>query len=198
MNIMWLDQDLDEAAKAHPTAYTKLILEAGQCLCSALHNNGLGEQSPYGKSYNHHPISRWASESKQNWFQLLDYLSALHDHYYGYTYEELKAIPNDTLWQLWKDGDSLFHKTAVQIATAGVDKLVEETFPDVGLTARPKCVVDWCKEDEVVETYRKYIACLKQHYDWFEWSDGEPEWVEEYEKKYATEYRKGQFAAAEG
>lgn len=196
MNVMWLDEDLDKAASNHPTRYTKLILEAGQCLCSALHINGLGEQSPYGKGYINHPISRWASESKQNWSQLLDYLSALHNHYYGYTFEELDAIPNDTLWQLWEDGDGLFHKTAVSIATSGAKKLVDEVFPDVGLTARPKCVVDWCKEPGVVETYRKYITCLKQHYDWFEWSDGEPEWLTEYEDKYAKEYRQGQFKVA--
>lgn len=196
MNIFWLDEDLDKAAEAHPTSYTKLILEAGQCLCSALHINGFGEQSPYGKGYINHPISRWASESKQNWLQLLDYMSALHDHYYDYTYDELKTIPDDTCWKLWEQGDSLFHKTVVQIATSGVEKLVELTFPDVGSTARPKCVADFCKEPGVVETYRKYIVCCKYHYDWFEWSAGEPAWFQEYKEKYAKEYRQGQFKAS--
>jgi len=101
MNVMWVDPDLDEAASNHPTKYTKLILEAGQCLCSALHNRGLGEQSPYGKSYNHHPISRWAGDTKQNWFYLRDYMSALHDHYYGWTYDEVQSLDNDVAWEMY-------------------------------------------------------------------------------------------------
>lgn len=194
MNVMWVDEDLDRAASNHPTRYTKLILEAGQCLCSALHNRGLGEHSPYGKSYNHHPISKWAGDTQQNWFKLRAYMSALHDHYYGWTYEEVQDLSEEHAYQLSDEG--LLHKTVVQISQAGVDKLVETVFPDICVTARPKCVVDWCKEDGVVETYRKYFACLKQHYDWFEWSDGEPEWLDRYEQKYAEEYRKGQFHVA--
>lgn len=189
---MWLSDDLEQAASNHPTRYTKLILEAGQCLCSALHINGLGEQSPYGKGYINHPISRWAAESQQNWFQLLDYMSALHEHYYGWSYEEIRQLPNDTAWKLYND-ENLFHKTCVSIGTSGGEKLVEIVFPDIGRTPRPKCVADWCKEESVTETYRKYFACCKQHYDWFEWSDGEPEWLDEYEQTYWSDYRKGQF-----
>lgn len=120
-------------------------------------------------------------------------MSALHDHYYGYTYDEIRSLESDEAWELYDDGE--VHKTVVQIATARVEKCVEIAFPDVGNTARPKCVVEFCKEPSVVETYRKYITCVKQHYDWFEWSDGEPEWLEEYEQRYATEYRRGQFLA---
>ncbi len=189
MNVMWIDEDLDVAAQNHPTKYTKLILEAGQCLCSALHNSGVGELSPYGPGYNHHPISRWAGDSKQNWFYLQEYMSALHNHYYGYTYDEIASMDEEDAWSLWEDGE--VHKTVVQIATANVDKVVDIMFPDIGITARPKCVVDFCKEESVTETYRKYFTCLKQHYDWFEWSDGEPEWLSEYEEKYATEYEYG-------
>jgi len=196
MNLMWVDSDLDRAASNHPTRYTKLILEAGQCLCSALHINALGQQSPYGKGYINHPISRWCADSQGNWFQALDYMSALHDHFYGWTFNEVKSLDNDVAWDMYEDGQ--FHKTVVQLATSGVERLVEEVFPDLCKTARPKCVVDWCKEATVVESYRKYFACLKQHYDWFEWSDGEPDWLDRYEQKYATEYRKGQFNAAEG
>jgi len=194
MNIMWTDENLDEAASNHPTKYTKLILEAGQCLCSALHINGLGEQSPYGKGYINHPISRWCAESQQNWFQALDYMSALHDHFYGWTFNEVKSLDEDVAWDMYEDGQ--FHKTVVQLATSGVEKLVEVVFPDIRKTARPKCVLDSCKEATVVESYRKYFACYKQHYDWFEWSDGEPEWLQRYENKYAEQYRKGQFHVA--
>lgn len=193
MNVMWTDEDLDRAASNHPTKYTKLILEAGQCLCSALHINGLAEQSPYGKGYINHPISRWCADSKQNWMQALDYMSALHDHFYGWTFDEVADLSDEHAWELYEDGH--FHKTVVQIATSGVRRLVEVVFPDIGLTARPKCVLDFCKEDEVTETYRKYFACVKQHYDWFEWSDGEPEWLTEYEDKYPEAVRRGQFAA---
>jgi hypothetical protein len=123
-------------------------------------------------------------------------MSALHEHYYGYSYDEIAAIDRTTLQKLEKADDLPFHKSVVQIAASGVEKLVEETFPDVGLTARPKAMVDWCKEREVTESYRKYITCLKSHYDWFEWSSGEPEWFDEYKYKYAKEYRLGQYQVA--
>jgi len=194
MNIMWTDSDLDRAASNHPTKYTKLILEAGQCLCSALHIHGLGDVSPYGKGYINHPISRWCADSRQNWYQALDYLSALHDHYYGWTYDEIKSLTDDEAWSLYEGGH--FHKTAVQLATSGAELSVDMAFPDLGKTARPKCVLDSCKEATVVETYRKYFACYKQHYDWFEWSDGEPDWLDRYEDKYAKQYRQGQFHVA--
>lgn len=194
MNLMWIDSDLDTAASNHPTRYTKLILEAAQCLCSGLHLNGLGEQSPYGKGYINHPISRWTSESKQNWFQALDYMSALHNHFYGWTYDEVRSLDNDVAWDLYESGH--FHKSVVQLATSGVERLVEEVFPDLGKTARPKCVDSEYEEATVVESYRKYFACYKQHFDWFEWSDGEPEWLARYEEKYAKEYRQGQFKVA--
>lgn len=188
---MWLSNDLDKAAQAHPTKYTKLILEAAQCLCSALHNNGLGEVSPYGKSYNHHPISQWAGDSKQNWFQLREYMSALHDHYYGWTYSEVQDLSEEHAYQLSDEG--LLHKSVVQISQAGVDKLVDIAFPDLCKTARPKCVLDSCKERKVTESYRKYFVCEKYHHDWFEWSADEPEWFHKYKEKYAKEYRQGQF-----
>lgn len=190
---MWTDPNLRRAARNHPTKYTKLILEAGQCLCSALHINGLGEQSPYGKGYINHPISRWCAESADNWFLALDYMSALHEHFYGWQYDEVRSLESDEAWSMVEQ----FHKTVVQIATSGVDKLVEEVFPSLGTTPRPKCVLDFCKEDSVVETYRKYITCVKSHYDWFEWSDGEPEWYDTIKWRYPDAYRKGQFLVAE-
>ena len=195
MNLMWCDSDLDRAASNHPTKYTKLILEAAQCLCSALHINGLAEQSPYGKGYINHPISRWCADSRQNWQQALDYMSALHEHFYGWTYNEVRSLDNSVAWDMYDSGN--FHKSVVSIATSGVEQLVDVVFPDIGLTARPKCVLDFCKEPSVTETYRKYFACVKSQYDWFEWSDGEPEWLDDYRKKYRTEYRKGTFLVAD-
>jgi hypothetical protein len=192
---MWLDSDLDRAASNHPTKYTKLILESAQCLCSALHINGLGDVSPYGKGYINHPISRWCSHSRENWMQALDYMSALHDHYYGWTYDEVRSLDDDVAWDLYDGGH--FHKSVVQIATSGVEHLVETVFPSLGKTARPKCVIDSCEEATVVETYRKYFACIKSQYSWFEWSDGEPEWLDRYREKYRKVYRKGQFLVAE-
>lgn len=197
MNVMWLDTDLDEAAAAHPTKYTKLILEAGQCLSSALHNNGLAEASPYGAGYNDHPISRWAGESQQNWFQLLDYMSALHDHFYGYTYAELRDMTPHEVWSLWYRSGAI-HKTLAQFVTApSLPEAVTLTFPDIGPTPRPKCVLGFCVEESVTETYRKYITCVKYHYDWFEWSDGEPAWFSEIRRAYPATFRKGVWTAAE-
>jgi hypothetical protein len=118
-------------------------------------------------------------------------MSALHDHYYGWTYEQVQDLSEEHAYQLSDEG--LLHKTVVQISQAGVDKLVDTIFPDICKTARPKCILDFCKEREVTESYRKYFVCCKSHYDWFEWSAGEPEWFQEYKEKYAEEYRQGQF-----
>jgi len=193
MNVFWLDDDLHAAAQAHPTRYTKIILESGQCLCSALHNNGLGNVSPYGPGYNHHPISRWAGESADNWFWLVEYMSALHNHYYGYTYADILDMGDDAAWDLWEDRE--VHKTIVQIATAHVDTIVDEALPHLGRTARPKCVLDFCVEDSVVETYRKYIVCVKSHLDWFEWSAEKPSWYDDIVDRYPHAYRYGKSVA---
>lgn len=192
MNAFWLDDDLHEAAKYHSTAYTKLILESGQCLCSALHNNGLSEASPYGAGYNHHSISRWASESSENWFRLRDYMDALTQHYYNISYDELKQM--DSALAYWEDND--VHKTPCSIADANVEPLVREQFSNSEKTEPPICMVDFCDTGELVESYRKYIVCYKSHLDWWEWSAGEPEWYDEIQRQHTEDYRRGQAYAA--
>lgn len=189
MNAFWLDDDLHEAAKYHATRYTKIILESGQCLCSALHNNGLSDVSPYGKGYNHHPISRWAGESSANWFHLRDYMDALTQHYYNVSYDELRSM--ESAVKYWEDND--VHKTPCSIADANVEPLVRERFPSREQSEPPICVLDFCDTGDLVESYRKYIVCLKSHYSWFEWSDGKPDWYDDVKYRYPRDYRRGQF-----
>jgi hypothetical protein len=192
MNCMWLDDDLNAAAEAHATAYTKLILEAGQCLCSALHNNGLGEASPYGAGYNHHAISRWASQSAANWFHLRDYMDALTQHYYSVSYDELRSM--ELAVEYWENND--VHKTPCSIADAGVEPLVRQQFPDTEQNEPPICVLDFCDTGDLVESYRKYIVCYKSHLDWWEWSSGAPSWYDDIRRRFPKDYRRGQAYAA--
>lgn len=192
MNAFWLDTNLTKAAQAHPTKYTKIILESGQCLCSALHNNGLGEISPYGAGYNHHPISQWAAESSDHWYLLRDYMDALTQQYYDISYDELKSM--ESAVEYWENND--VHKTPCSIADAGVEEYVDTQFDDAVSRPPPKTMFDFCKEDTVVESYRKYVVCVKSHYDWWEWSTSKPDWYDKIKHKYKEAYRRGQFYVA--
>lgn len=176
MNAMWLHADLDEAAKYHPTAYHKLILEATQMLSTALHENGLGELAPYRKTHTNHPMTRWATESFHNWFLLRDYAQALHKSYYGYTFHDISQM-GEYEYEHKKDNGDL-HKSFCKLAQIPV-KPVAIIMPDVGMTARPKCTGDYEPSSpllSVEEAYREYVRDVKQPQDWFEWREV-PDWA---------------------
>lgn len=189
MNVMWVEPE------AHPPKYKKLILEGVQILSTSLWKNGLGHVSPYKPTHNEHPIVRWAAESQGNWFQLLDHLSDLHEHFYEHSYYELRGLPSDVRWDLHDAADA--HKSMVVLAEADAEQSVRFVFPELGRTARPKCMPSWCREELVTESYRKYLSCVKRHNNWFTFPDGgEPDWLRTYRAKYPAEWRRAQFMVA--
>lgn len=163
MNSMWLHSDLRQAADWHFKEHQKLILEAVQMLSTALHEHGLGELAPYGASYVNHPLNIWVRQSQQNWFQMLDYASALHESFYGYSYDSLRRSykRGANLDKMYDEGD--IHKSFKEIVESDAEKAVEIVFPDLGLTARPKCVggIEWNTTEPVTEVYRRYYAEAK-------------------------------------
>ena len=77
----------------------KMCLETTQILSTAVHlNGGVG---PYKPTHIHHPVVKWAAESKPNYLWLLDHLQALCDEYkkrYNKTHKCISYF--DTLLEL--------------------------------------------------------------------------------------------------
>lgn len=167
MNIFPLDEDLDEAAKAHPTAYTKIILEASQMASTALHRHGCDEAF-YAPTHENHPMTLWAGETSANWFYLRDYASALHDHFYGYDHDDIvsaESVPSDET-----------HKSFRTLCAVDSSN-VESALPDGPRTTIPRCMPDEYDCGDPVQSYRDYLLGEKVGQDWFEWSDDVPEWA---------------------
>ncbi|AGM11450.1 DNA binding protein [Halogranum tailed virus 1] len=168
MNCMWLDSDLKQAARNHATKHqTKLILEATQMACSALHRHGLSELSPYRATHKNHPMTLWAGDSFDNWLLLRDYAGALHEVRYGVPYEDVLDNP-----------DLAEHKSMRKFAEIP-ERPVGLAMPNIGRTARPKCLGDFepSRPDlSVEEAYREYYLAVKEPQDWFEWYEV-PEWA---------------------
>jgi len=176
MNAFWLDADLEQAAKNHATKHLpKLILEATQMACSALHANGLDELSPYREAHVHHPLTRWAGDSFDNWLLLRDYADSLHQEYYGYSYADLMDMDSDE--RRTRDNSNEIHKSFRKFSEIP-EYPVGLVLPNIGVTARPKCMGSFEPSSpllSVEEAYREYYLSEKEPQDWFEWNEV-PEW----------------------
>lgn len=179
MNSMWLDTDLRQAADWHFKEHQKLILEAGQMLSTALNEHGLEDVAWYGSTHTNHPLTIWTRTSSANWFKMREYMSALHESFYGYSYDGLRRSyeRGADLDRMDDEGD--IHATFKKVVKAHPDSIVELVLPDVGLTARPKCVggIEWDATESVEEVYRRYYAEAKApQSDKFTWREV-PEWA---------------------
>ena len=179
MNSMWLDTDLRKAADWHFKEHQKLILEAGQMLATALNEHGLDDVSWYGSTHINHPMTIWTRTSADNWFKMREYMSALHESFYGYSYDELRRSyeRGANLDRMNDEGD--IHTTFMHVVKAHPDKLVRLMFPSVGETARPKCVgdLDFEPTESVESVYRRYYKEVKLPQDDKFTMRGEPEWL---------------------
>lgn len=176
---MWLDTDLRKASDWHFKEHQKLILEAGQMLATALNEHGLDDVSWYGSTHKNHPLTIWTRTSSANWFKMRDYMSALHESFYGHPYDELRESYERGADLDYMDERGEIHKTFKKVVSAGVDDLVRLVFPDVGLTARPKCVgdIDYDVTESVEAVYRRYYRDVKApQTDKFTPRE-EPEWL---------------------
>lgn len=162
MNSMWLHTDLDKAAEWHFKEHQKLILEAGQMLATALNEYGLDDVSWYGSTHINHTLSRWVRESAANWFLLRDYMSALHDSFYGHTYDELRRSYERGADLDMMDERGEIHKTFKKVVKAHPDRAVEVALPDIGVTARPRCFGHGFEDPDttrsIEESYRDYYS----------------------------------------
>jgi len=182
MNSMWLDTDLRKAADWHFKEHQKLILEAGQMLATALNEHGLDDVSWYGSTHINHPMTIWTRTSAANWFKMREYMSALHESFYGYDYDELRRSyeRGANLDRMDDEGD--IHATFKKVVRGDEpDRLVRLVFPDIGLTARPRCFGHGFEDPgpsvSLEEAYRGYYKHnLETRSDKFTTRE-EPEWL---------------------
>jgi hypothetical protein len=151
MNIFVLDESIKKSAEYHVDRHVvKMPVEAAQMLCSA-HNR---LTPPYKPTHKNHPCSKWVRESLSNYFWLVEFSFALIDEY-NYRYNNKSRKVTQVLeWCL-------------------------NNFPDIedrGLTEFAMAMPDQYKKNNVVEAYRDYYLCEKNHL--FSWKNREcPDWV---------------------
>jgi hypothetical protein len=81
VNVFYLDTDPARAARYHADQHVnKMLVEAGQILCTALRVNGF-DDVPYRSFGKHHPVVQWVAESSQHWYWTFEFAEALyHEH----------------------------------------------------------------------------------------------------------------------
>lgn len=132
-------------------------------LSTALNEHGLEDIAWYGSTHTNHPLAIWTRTSAENWFKMRDYMSALHESFYGYGYDELRQLYESGEDLDKMDDDGQIHATFKKVVKAQPDEVVRLVFPDVGLTARPKCVrgIEWETTEPVEDVYRRYYRETK-------------------------------------
>jgi hypothetical protein len=151
MNIFVVDTDPRIAARQLCDKHcVKMILESCQMLCSPF---PVG-YAPYKRSYYNHPCSVWVRQTKQNYEWLLNHCDEL---VLEYTRRYNKHHKSETVLAFCKQ-----HYVELNL-TNGV------------LTDHPKCMPDFVKTDNVVQSYRNYYNKVKHTFA--KWKSGNiPVW----------------------
>jgi hypothetical protein len=124
----------------------------------------------------------WTRTSADNWFKMREYVSAVHESFYGHGYDELRASYERGADLDVMDERGEIHKTFKKIVRGEEpDRLVKLVLPDVGLTARPRCFGHGFEDPgpavSTEEAYRQYYQYnLETRSDKFT-TRGEPEWL---------------------
>lgn len=165
MNIFWLDEDPETAARYHCDKHlVSQLKEYAQILSTAAHAGGFHEPDRMYKPVpQFNPkVMDWASESFENYLRLLKLSRFLHDEYrhrYGGVHKCYKVIIQP-------------------IAVSDI------TLPQTGFTEPPKCMADVYKTDgDYVDSYRNfYIHGKDWQLSWFKRE--KPPWYFKQERKY--------------
>jgi hypothetical protein len=144
MNIFILDNEVGANARAHCDKHVvKMILESAQMLCTVA--NELGVESPYRSTHKHHPSTKWAALTRQNYNWLYELMLALNEEFmyrFGHTQNHLSV-------------DKFLR--GVNLAD------VLSKLPDDGLTPFAQAMPDEYKNEDAVKAYRDYYANAKNH-----------------------------------
>jgi hypothetical protein len=170
VNAFWLDSDLEQAARWLVDDHVlSSILENAMVLTTAVQSNGYAEDDPETRedlyfTHEHHPLTEWAADHRDNWERLHDYVAAAHDEW-----RHRWDHPPEKVHGSWATVESLDRG-----ALADLDWPGEPSDP-------PQVTGEWAADD-YVEAYRLYYANEKR--DLFEWSGGRegPPWLAEYRR----------------
>lgn len=185
MNIFILDETPQKAAEYHCNKHVvKMILEAGQMLCTAhwvswLEHLGKSredfrlmrdvkqylkvnvpeqKQPPWGITHVNHPCSIWTRRSVENYLWHLELMACLLNEY-RQRYKRVHKAQEVFKWLTFN---------------------IPLTFPDCGRTPFPICMKDEYKiSNNVVECYRNYYIKDKVRFAKWEPHAKTPNWYKE-------------------
>lgn len=155
MNIFFLSEDSKEAAQMQVDKHiVKMPLEAAQMLCTA--HRLLDENTNpilYKSTHIHHPCSKWARESLDNYVWLYWHFVHLCDEY---TYRYGRK-----------------HLTDIKLREAL--RCIPKNIPNIGFTSPAQAMPEEYKHTDPVIAYRSYYKNAKKSFA--KWSGREmPEW----------------------
>jgi hypothetical protein len=156
MNIFVLDTNHTQNAQYHVNTHVvKMPTEAAQMLSTVLRNMGI--DTGFKITHAHHPCTKWAQESLENWCWLRDYGLSLEEEWrFRYGHASTKV-----------------HKSCEVIRS-----LPTPNLPSKGLTAFAQAMFDVCRRDSTIEAYRLFYKNFKNHLA--NWGKrGEPVWWKE-------------------
>jgi hypothetical protein len=132
-------------------------------LTTAAQVNGYPESDRLYFTHEHHPLTRWATASFENWQRLYDYTDAAHEE-----------------WRYrWDHDESETHGCWDVVESLDLDAVAALDWPEEDGSEPPQVTGDWTADD-YVDAYRYYYANEKEAL--FTWSKDRavPPWLEEY------------------
>ena len=158
VNVFVLDEDPVQAAKYHADQHVnKMLVEAGQILCTALRRHDVIDV-PYKSFGTNHPVVKWTAENSDNWYWVYDLAQALyHEHV--------------------ARGGSDSHKTWSKIQDI---EHFGDRIPSGTMTPPAQAFghLSFLQHNDPVIGYRDYYAAGKRRLRGkpATWSNGAPEW----------------------
>lgn len=146
MNLFILSRNIQEcAALMFDKHLVKIILEAVQMLCTAIHILDLNSElhtkvKLYKMAHKNHPVTVWIRTSLENYLWTLDLVDAMHEEWkyrYNHPKEKMHA--------------SYLISLQLREFAPSADK-----FPVVGLTPFAMAMPDEYKRVDPIEAYRDY------------------------------------------
>ena len=158
MNIFHLDKDPILCAKWLCDKHcVKMVLETAQMLCTAYQRHYGLKYDLYKPAYPKHPMTKWVGDSGQNFFFTIQLFGHLRDEY-NYRYNK---------WHKSGKVISLLHS-----------KYKEWHKWKTPFTTPPLCMPDQYKENDYINSYRKYYIGAKKSIAKYNFSEP-PAWIGE-------------------
>lgn len=144
MNIFYLDEDYELAAKYHCLKHrNKMILESFQMLSTAHRILDVDvDNTFYRIAHKNHPSTKWVRLSKENYKWLYGLARCLSENFYNRTGKH--------------------HLSWVKLGE--LCKTPPKNIPDDIFTAPPQCMPEHCKMVDTVEAYRNYYILEKSRF----------------------------------